>query len=395
MPAESLLPKVWNLDASSPEDDGKAAPVSWRERRLAFRNRTIATPGFQRWAAGFPLTRRTARRNTRALFDLCAGFVYSQTLFACVRLDLFAMLENGPRSVDWLAERLSLPPERALRLLKAAASLDLLTRLPDGRFALADLGAAMIGNPAIAAMVEHHAMLYEDLSDPVALLRGESGPTRLSTYWPYAAEAKLGSMGAESVAPYGGLMAASQALIATDILDAYPIHRHARLMDVGGGEGAFLSAAALSAPDIALTLFDLPAVAERARARLAADGLMERARTAGGSFRHDPLPTGADLISLVRVVHDHDDDTVRLLLRKVYEALSGGGTLLLAEPMAETPGAAPIADAYFGFYLLAMGSGRCRSPAELRALLNEAGFVGTCEVATRRPLLTRLLVTHK
>ena len=44
----------------------------------------------------------------------------------------------------------------------------------DGRFALADLGAALIGNPAIAAFVEHHALLYDDLRDPVALLKGET-----------------------------------------------------------------------------------------------------------------------------------------------------------------------------------------------------------------------------
>ncbi len=382
---------------SPAEGGGGSAPAvanrSWRERWLAFRNRTVARPGFQRWAAGFPLTRGIARRNTRALFDLCAGFVYSQTLFACIRLDVFGALEPGPRSVDSLSAQVGLSPERCLRLLKAAASLDLLTALPDGRFALADLGAALIGNPAIAAMVEHHAMLYDDLRDPVALLRGEAGPTRLSAYWPYADGSR--AVVPESVAPYSGLMAASQALIAQDILDAYPLTGHRRLMDVGGGEGAFLTAAAGRAPDLALTLFDLPPVAELARRGFAAAGLGRRAVTEGGSFRDDPLPAGADVISLVRVVHDHDDDTVRILLRKVYEALPPGGTLLLAEPMADTPGAGPIADAYFGFYLLAMGSGRCRSPKELGELLAEAGFAQVREIATRRPLLTRLVTARR
>lgn len=119
-----------------------------------------------------PLTRRIARRNTRALFDLCAGFTYSQTLFACLRLDLFGILTDGPVPVESLAARMGLAPDAALRLLKAAAALDLVAALPDGRFALADLGAALIGNPAIGRMVEHHAMLYDDLRDPVALLRG-------------------------------------------------------------------------------------------------------------------------------------------------------------------------------------------------------------------------------
>ena len=47
----------------------------------------------------------------------------------------------------------------------------------------------MLGNPGIAAMVEHHAALYADLADPVALLRGDESDRRLARYWPYAARA--------------------------------------------------------------------------------------------------------------------------------------------------------------------------------------------------------------
>ncbi|TXM88724.1 hypothetical protein FV219_24135, partial [Methylobacterium sp. WL122] len=201
-----------------------------RERFRAFRIARVASPAFQRWAAGFPLTRRIAQRNTRALFDLCAGFTYSQVLFACVRLDLFHTLRPGPLPTAVLAERFRLAPERAERLLKAAASLDLIARLPDGRWALADLGAALIGNPSVAAMIEHHAMLYADLADPVALLRGETGPTRLSGYWPYAMAAEPDAAEADAVAGYSRLMAASQALIAEDVLDAYSLASHACLM---------------------------------------------------------------------------------------------------------------------------------------------------------------------
>ncbi|TXM66616.1 methyltransferase domain-containing protein [Methylobacterium sp. WL69] len=375
---------------------GDVAPSkdSWRARWRAFRTRTIARPGFQRWAAGFPLTRRIARANTKALFDLCAGFVYSQTLFACVRLDLFRLLADGPLAPEALAARVGLAPDRALRLLKAAAALDLLARLPDGRFALADLGAALIGNPSVSAMIEHHALLYADLADPVALLRGE-GPTNLSGYWAYAEAARGDPASAEPVAAYGELMGASQALIAGDILDAYPLRDHRRILDVGGGEGAFLKAAARHAPGLGLMLFDLPAVAARAATRFAEADLSARAKTFGGAFPDDPLPPGADVVTLVRVVHDHDDARVRALLRAAHAALPTGGTLLIAEPMAGTPGAEAMADAYFGFYLLAMGTGRCRTAAELTELLTEAGFGGVREIQTRRPLLTRLLVSTR
>ena len=284
--------------------------LALRDRVATLRDRLVANPRFRRWAAAFPLTRPIARRRTRALFDLCAGFVYSQVLAACVRLDVFNVLAEGPDTAAALSARLSLPPEATERLLSAAASLGLAARRGGGRYGLGPLGAAMVGNAAIAEMVRHHAMLYADLADPVALLRGQAGATQLGRFWPYAGADRPAGLATEQVAAYSALMAASQPLVADEVLSAHRFDRHRVLMDVGGGDGRFLEAAAGRAPNLRLILFDLPAVAERARARFAAAGLGGRATVAGGSFLTDPLPTGADLISLVRVIHDHKKFTV-------------------------------------------------------------------------------------
>ena len=82
-------------------------------------------------------------------------------------------------------------------------------------------------------------------------------------------------------------------------------------------------------------------------------------------------------------------------LRAGRAALPAGGPLLRAEPMAGTPGAEAMGDAYFGFYLLAMGRGRPRSRAELTAMLAAAGFESVRQLATRLPLQTQLLVAHR
>ncbi len=282
--------------------------------------------------------------------------------------------------------------------MRGAVALNLLERRRDGRFALADLGAAMLGNPSIAAFVEHHALLYADLSDPVALLRGET-QTRLSRFWPYA-ERRPGDPPPQAgdvraLAAYGELMARSQALVAEDVLDAFPPAGRRLWLDVGGGEGAFLSAVAERAPGLSLLLFDLPGVAERARAALERRGLSSRARVFGGDFLVDSLPSGADVVSLVRVLHDHDDESALALLRRAHAALAPGGALLIAEPMSQTPGAEPVGDAYFGFYLLAMGRGRPRAPAEISRLCREAGFASARSLKTRRPLLTSALVAQR
>ncbi len=356
------------------------------DRAWALHDRLLANPRFQRWAAGFPLTRPVAARRSRALFDLCAGFVYSQVLVACVRLDLFNVLAAGPQSVASLVEQLQLAAPATERLLLAAASLRLVCRRGDG-FGLGVLGAAMLGNPAVAAMVQHHVLLYADLQDPVALLRGERAGT-LGGFWPYAAGEPAA---AGEVSGYSALMAESQALVAADVLEAAPLAGVRCLMDVGGGDGTFLVEAARVAPDMRLVLFDLAPVAERAAARFASAGLGGRATTVAGSFRRDALPHGADAISLVRVLHDHDDAVAAALLRAARMALPPGGRIIVAEPMAETPGAESVGHAYFGFYLLAMGSGRPRTAAEITALLRAAGFVRVRERPTRRPMLVRLM----
>jgi demethylspheroidene O-methyltransferase len=363
------------------------------DRFLQWRDRLMASDRFRRWAGGFFLTRPIARRNARALFDVCAGFVYSQVLAACVRLRLFEILAEGPQSIDELSRRLNLPADATLRLLRAAMSLGLVSARSQGRYGLGQLGAAMVGNEGITAMVEHHALLYADLADPVALLRGNRD-TALSKYWPYAEGAQPAELDRTSVAAYSRLMSQSQALIAGEILAAYRMTPHQCLLDVGGGEGTFLLAAARAHPHLSLKLFDLPSVSAIAATRFEEAGLGSRTATYGGDFARDPLPEGADVITLIRVAFDHPDEKVLLILKSIRRALPETGTLLLAEPMAATGGAEPMGDAYFGFYLLAMGRGKSRSAAELTELLRLAGFSRIRHVPTNMPLQTQLLVAQ-
>ncbi len=365
------------------------------DRWHAVRDRLLASAAFRSWAARFPLTRGLARRRASEAFDLCAGFVYSQVLLACVRLRLFEILAERPQTLPVLARRLGLSLEAADRLLAAGIALRLVARRDGDRFGLGELGAAIAGEPAIVAMVEHNALLYADLADPVALLRGTQERTHLAAFWPYAGARRGADLPADRVAAYSTLMSDSQPLVAGEIMAAYPFARHRCLLDVGGGEGAFLTTVAERCPQLSLMLFDLPAVVERARERFMRAGLAARAHCVGGSFLTDPLPTGADIVSLVRVVHDHDADAVVALLRNVHRSLPAGGTLLLAEPMAQAPGAERVGDAYFGMYLLAMGSGRARSPAALAGLARQAGFDDVRRLPTRVPLQTGLLVGRK
>lgn len=378
--------------ATSAGPTPRSHPEGWRARTLRWRNRLFADSRFQRWAADFPLTRPIAHARAQGLFDLVAGFVYAQTLSACVETGLLDRLRGEPASETALAGDLRLSADAATRLLGAARALQLVEPVGDGRWTLGAQGAALLGSAGLMEMIRHHARLYADLADASGLLRRGAGG--LADYWPYATSAQPGEAGPEAVSGYSALMAATQPAVAADLLAAYPVRRHRRLLDVGGGEGAFLQAAARAAPRLTLSLIDLPAVAGIARDRLRRAGLEARATVHEGDFLHDPLPPGADLITLVRILHDHDDAGVDAILSACRAALPPDGTLLIGEPMSGGERPERVGDVYFAFYLLAMGRGRARSPAELTERLHAAGFTRVKRLRTRTPSLLRAIAAR-
>ena len=352
-------------------------PATWAAGRrawLGMRNRLLSSPSFHRFAARFAPFRKIAQGEARALFDLTAGFVYSQVLATVVETRLLEQLAERPRTMAELQDHLAAPADGVERLVVAACSLGLVSEDGLGGYMPGPRGAALLGNPGLREMIAHHRHFYADMADPLALMRRGGGGGQLAAYWPYARAEAPREVGAASAGQYSTLMAQSLPAYADDILDVAPMSGRRRLLDIGGGEGVFLMAAGRRAPDLQLALFDLPAVADRARDRLKTAGLANRSNVHGGDFARDPLPTGADVVSLVRIVHDHDDDVVMALFRSIRAALPPGGRLLVAEPMADHTGMDRLADVYFAFYLLAMGHGRVRSPERITAMLRAAGF---------------------
>lgn len=369
------------MDTQS-QPDNQAAPAGWRRRWLAWRNRVIASAGFQQRAAAFPLTRGVARRRAASLFDLVAGFTYSQVLLAAVESGLLDLLAAGPCSVSEVASHTGLSHPAALRLLRAAAALDLAEEVSPGWYMLGQQGAALHGNAGAQAMIRHHRLLYADLADPLALLRADrANETALARFWRYGA--------ADAAPEYSALMAASQAMVAEQALAAYNFSRHRALCDVGGGHGAFVRAVARRHPALELGIFDLPPVL----AGLPHD-LATWVTAYPGDFFADALPQGHDCMTLVRILHDHDDAPALRLLQAIQAALPARGTLVIAEPMADAPGARAMGDGYFGLYLWAMGSGRPRPAQEIGAMLDKAGFARWRRATTPQPVIASVIVAR-
>ncbi len=367
--------------------DPQPTPSDWRCRWRLLRNRILANPRFQKWAAKTPLVRRIASQKAVELHHLTAGFVYTQTLTAVIQSNLLAVLQGRIETTKSVAAMCGLTTQAAFTLLTAARALKLTDEVSPGHWMVGELGASVLGNPAVADMVRHHAVLYRDLADPLAVLRHRE-KTGLRNYWSYVPG---GTHPEESHREYSRLMSSSLALIADHILDSYPLTNYQSLIDVAGGTGQFTRLVQQRYPELSTTVLDLPEVVSEAKTLQ----IQHKTRFIATDMFQSPLPENTELFSLIRVLHDHDDEPVKHLLARLYDALRPGGQLLIAEPMAGTAGAAPIGDTYFSFYLWAMGSGRPRTAEELQAMCLAAGFTRVREFKTPIPALTRLLVAEK
>ena len=341
------------------------------------RRSILLHPHAQKYFQSQFFTRFIVKKQSEQLFDLVAGFVYSQILYSCVTLKIFENLKSKPLKSSELEKKCGLNTESFDCLISAAVSLGLLQRLDEGMIELRTKGFVIAMNPGLCELILHHKILYRDMQNPVGLLADHGKETELSKYWPYATKKNEGSFGKmESIGQYSDLMSISQPLVTDQIFSAHSFSKYKKVLDLGGGQATFSIKLATAYRHLNITCFDLTAVSELAKKNIKAKGLGNQISFQGGNFFNDALPSGYDLITLIRVLYDHPDEKVSLLLSSIKKCMPPGGALLIAEPMITDPQSEPIrkSDAYFYFYLLAMGKGKPRSLAGITKLLYSAGF---------------------
>jgi len=99
---------------------------AWRDRLAAWIDDLLTRPGLYRWALSNPLTRWFTQHRTRQVFNLMAGFVHTQVLLGCVRLNLLELVRPAPKTLEELAVLTRVPAAGLQRLVQSAVSLGLL-----------------------------------------------------------------------------------------------------------------------------------------------------------------------------------------------------------------------------------------------------------------------------
>ena len=425
---------TFNLQATSPSglamgsavktssrvsDSGLLSESNMRRKSVMERVREtfqglMVSPTFYRISINNIFTRWFAVRRTKQVFDLMAGFVNFQVLLTTLKCGVLDAVYKEPSTLEQLSEQTQLPHKNLEPLILSAVALGLIERRAGDLYAIGHLGLPVVAYGGIRAMVEHNEVLYKDMQDTVGLIRRTS-EAQMNEYWPYAKLKKTEQNQEQASVPasvpglaielerdvkdqfarYSELMSASQNFVIDEIIHAYDFSQHSKMLDIGCGKGRFATEVAQKYSHLKFELMDLPQVIELTKAGIEKTNLIQRFNFNPASFKTNELPGEVDLVTLVRIAHDHSDEVVSALLRKIYLSLPSKGVLLLAEPMAEPALKGAKHDAYFHFYLLAMGEGRLRTPEYLSEMLMIAGFEQVKLLPNPMPIHARILAAQK
>jgi predicted transcriptional regulator len=317
--------------------------------------------------------------STARLADL-ADYVVPFTLRAICELRIADHLAAGPRPVAELA-RLTGSHELALhRALRALASRDIFTELEPGVFGLTAL-AEPLRSDHPASLRDAYPLLAGDIQAWAAfdytLRTGEPAFDHVQGigYWEYMAERPHDS----------ALFDASQRSVTRRelraILPAYDWSSFGTIVDVGGGNGAFLGGILDAFPSVHGILFDQPHVVTAARSVLDNLGVGDRCEVMGGDFR-EWAPAGGDAYLLKRVLYAWNDEQATTMLRTIRAGMHPDSRLLLIEPVLE-PGNDFDWGKLYDVLLLVLAGGGGRSLDDLQALFAKADLELVRVIRTR------------
>ncbi len=164
------------------------------------------------------------------------------------------------------------------------------------------------------------------------------------------------------------------AVLGPALAKAIPVGNRSRLLDIAGGSGVFACTIAAHHPGLRATVFERAPVDQIARTMITKRGYTDRVEVIAGDMFAEPLPGGFDLHLYSNVLHDWDTAKVRQLLAASFRALEPGGILVIHDAHLNADKTGPLPVARYSVLLMAVTEGRCYGTAEMKALLDEAGF---------------------
>ncbi len=291
---------------------------------------------------------------------------------AAVTLHIAEALDDGPKGARELAAAVGADSDALERMLLHLVARSVLARDAEGRYSLTALGAPLHSahpsglHPWLdmgSAVGRADLSLVELLHSVRTGLPGF--PLRYgASFWDDLATTP------ERQERFDAHMSRDIAADGPAVAAAYDWSSLGRVLDVGGGNGALLSALLKAHPELHGTVLDRDRTAESARIRFAGDRLKDRADAVEGSF-FDELPTGYGGYLLSSILHDWDDASALAVLRRCAEAAGSTGRVFVIEKIGGDGAQVRTA---MDLRMLVFFSGKERTAGQLAELAGESGL---------------------
>ena len=126
------------------------------------------------------------------------------------------------------------------------------------------------------------------------------------------------------------------------------LSKRSKIMDIGGGSGAYCINAANAHPHIQGVVLDLAPVCEVAREFLSEHGVADRVTAQPCDFTKDPFPTDCDVAIMASNLPMYGRDVIAAVIAKAHDALLPGGEMHLIGEMTNDERTGPWGPAYWG-----------------------------------------------
>jgi ubiquinone/menaquinone biosynthesis C-methylase UbiE len=310
------------------------------------------------------------------------GYRAFQCVVVACELKIPDLLANGPKSAAEIASATQTHEPSMRSLMRALCASEVFSERPDGTFAATEVsGHFRSDRPGLRNWLMTNGDWYPAWANLGFTLRtGDNAfvHTFGKTAWEMEAE------NPEASARFNAAMVESTKRTVGAFVAAYDLAGVQTVVDIGGGNGALLSAVLQAKPEMRGVLFDLRQGLVGAREALEADGVSSRVTLVEGNF-FESIPAGGDLYILKRIIHIWTDDQARAILEVCRRSMSSQARLVLLErtiPEHIDASLFALEAAMADLHMRVVAGGQERTTNEYRALLAAAGLRMTRLVPT-------------
>jgi SAM-dependent methyltransferase len=314
------------------------------------------------------------RAAATTLLRLIWGTHVSRAVYVAAALGIADLLADGPLSSGELARRTGTHEPSLYRVLRLLAAFGVFAEDDARVFGLTVVGDRLRGD-APAGMRSWATFLdtigavrgFEHILDAVRTGRPGFDAAHGTTLFEWL------DRHPDAAAAFDSAMSERTAAFAPSVAVGYDFSDVRSVVDVGGGRGTLLVDILRHHTHIEGVLFELPAVAARARAGLEGTDVGERCNVIAGDF-FGRVPEGADCYVLANVLHDWNDAESTVILRNCRRAMARHGRVLIVERRIPDRDGDAIPTLLSDINMLVITGGRERTDGEYAALLEAAGL---------------------